>query len=154
MYDAFLFDVQVRYALGYHNLGEGAFELRTVYNFRNRLSEHMQKTGENLLDGTFASASEIPGRAIADIPHPLMPVTRELFKGRRAQLWFIHLNHTNRELDAPDVALIAGARLAADMLDDPDTATAALLKEWRAIMSDLVKASDAGPLSLDDVDSM
>ena len=55
------------------------------------------------VDGTFASANEIPGRAIADIPHPLMPVTRELFKGRRAQLWFIHLNHTNRELDAPDV---------------------------------------------------
>jgi pyrroloquinoline quinone biosynthesis protein B len=55
------------------------------------------------VDGTFASANEIPGRAIAEIPHPLMPVTRELFKGRRAQLWFIHLNHTNRELDAPDV---------------------------------------------------
>jgi pyrroloquinoline quinone biosynthesis protein B len=55
------------------------------------------------VDGTFASADEIPGRAIADIPHPLMPVTRELFKGRRAQLWFIHLNHTNRQLDAPDV---------------------------------------------------
>ena len=55
------------------------------------------------VDGTFASANEIPGRAIADIPHPLMPLTRELFKGRRAQLWFIHLNHTNRELDAPDV---------------------------------------------------
>ena len=58
MYDAFLFDVQVRYALGYRNLGEGAFELRTVYNFRNRLSEHMQKTGENLLDGTFASVTD------------------------------------------------------------------------------------------------
>jgi pyrroloquinoline quinone biosynthesis protein B len=55
------------------------------------------------VDGTFASADEIPGRAIADIPHPLMPVTRELFKGRRAQLWFIHLNHTNRQLDASDV---------------------------------------------------
>lgn len=55
------------------------------------------------VDGTFASADEIPGRSIADIPHPLMPVTRELFKGRRAQLWFIHLNHTNRDLDAPDV---------------------------------------------------
>ena len=32
-----------------------------------------------------------------------MPATRELFAGRRAQLWFIHLNHTNRELDAADV---------------------------------------------------
>ncbi len=55
------------------------------------------------IDGTFASADEIPGRSIADIPHPLMPVTRALFAGRRAQLWFIHLNHTNRELDAADV---------------------------------------------------
>ena len=32
--DAILFDVQVRYAVGYDNLGEGEFELRTVYNFR------------------------------------------------------------------------------------------------------------------------
>jgi len=58
MYDAFLFDVQVRYALGYHSLGEGAFELRTVYNFRARLSEHMQETGENLLDQAYAAATD------------------------------------------------------------------------------------------------
>jgi len=58
MHDAFLFDMQVRYALGYRNLGEGAFELRTVYNFRARLSEHMQQTGENLLDETFASVTD------------------------------------------------------------------------------------------------
>ena len=56
-----------------------------------------------LLDGTFASAEEIPGRSIADIPHPLMPATRERLRGTRAALWFIHLNHTNRELDAADV---------------------------------------------------
>jgi pyrroloquinoline quinone biosynthesis protein B len=55
------------------------------------------------VDGTFASADEIPGRSIADIPHPLMPATRDLLRGTRAQLWFIHLNHTNRELDAKDV---------------------------------------------------
>ena len=55
------------------------------------------------LDGTFASADELPGRAIADIPHPLMPATRGLLKGARGQVWFIHLNHTNRELDARDV---------------------------------------------------
>ena len=61
------------------------------------------------LDGTFASAGEIPGRAIADIPHPLMSDTRARLKGSRAQLWFIHLNHTNQELEAPDVARM-GAR--------------------------------------------
>src|SRR3990172_9182163 len=47
MYDSFYFDLQVRFALGYRNLGEGQFDLRTVYNFRHRLSEHMQKSGEN-----------------------------------------------------------------------------------------------------------
>lgn len=56
-----------------------------------------------LLDGSFASATEIPGRSIEDIPHPLMPVTRQLLQGVRSAVWFIHLNHTNTELDAPDV---------------------------------------------------
>ncbi len=58
MYDAFTFDVQVRYALGYHNLGEGDFELRTTYNFRRRLTEHMVGTGENLLDRAFAQITD------------------------------------------------------------------------------------------------
>lgn len=56
------------------------------------------------LDGTFAAASEIPGRSIADIPHPLMPATRDLLRGLGTTIWFIHINHTNREIDAPDVA--------------------------------------------------
>jgi pyrroloquinoline quinone biosynthesis protein B len=56
------------------------------------------------LDGTFASADELPGRPMTEIPHPLMPITRELLRGTRARVWFIHLNHTNKEIDAPDVA--------------------------------------------------
>jgi len=55
------------------------------------------------LDGTFASADEIPGRVTADIPHPLISVTRDLLHGVRARVWFIHLNHTNAQIDAPDV---------------------------------------------------
>jgi pyrroloquinoline quinone biosynthesis protein B len=55
------------------------------------------------LDGSFASPDEIPGRSIADIPHPLMHDTRARLKGARAQLWFIHLNHTNPALNAADV---------------------------------------------------
>ncbi len=51
--DAFTFNLQVRYALGYENLGDGEFDLRTVYNFRHRLSEHQQTTGQNLLDKAF-----------------------------------------------------------------------------------------------------
>jgi pyrroloquinoline quinone biosynthesis protein B len=55
------------------------------------------------LDGTFASPSELPGRDISQIPHPMMSVTRQLLRGTRAKLWFIHLNHSNPELDAADV---------------------------------------------------
>jgi hypothetical protein len=56
--DAFLYDIQVRYALGYENLGEGEFDLRTVYNFRHRLSEHMRQTGENLIEQAFEQITD------------------------------------------------------------------------------------------------
>ncbi len=32
LYDSFIFDMKVRYALGLYELGEGHFELRTLYN--------------------------------------------------------------------------------------------------------------------------
>jgi pyrroloquinoline quinone biosynthesis protein B len=56
-----------------------------------------------LLDGTFASPAEVKGRDIAEIPHPMMSVTRNLLRGIRARVWFIHVNHTNPELGAADV---------------------------------------------------
>jgi len=37
--------MQVRYALGYQQLGAGDFELRSLYNFRQRLSRYMQAHG-------------------------------------------------------------------------------------------------------------
>src|SRR3990170_5418308 len=58
MYDAFCFDLQIRFALGYKNLGDGQFDLRTVYNFRHRLAEHMQKTGVNLIEQSFERISD------------------------------------------------------------------------------------------------
>ena len=58
MYDAFCYDLQVRYALGYRTLGEGHFELRTMYNFRRRLSVHMQESGEHLLEKVFEDVTD------------------------------------------------------------------------------------------------
>jgi pyrroloquinoline quinone biosynthesis protein B len=57
-----------------------------------------------LVDGTFASPDEIPGRSVDDIPHPMMQTTRDLLRGTKAMLRFIHVNHTNRQLEAQDVA--------------------------------------------------
>ena len=51
------------------------------------------------LDGTFFDAGEIPGRSIADIPHPLVPETVARVGPRPpARTVFVHLNHTNRLL--------------------------------------------------------
>ena len=58
MYDHYIYDMQVRYALGYNNFGEGEFELRTVYNFRARLTNHMEETGENLIEKTFEQITD------------------------------------------------------------------------------------------------
>ena len=58
MYDHFCYDVQVRRALGLRDLGEGHFRLRTIYNFRLRLTNHMQETGENLFEQVFEQITD------------------------------------------------------------------------------------------------
>jgi hypothetical protein len=58
LHDHFIFDVQVRYALGYNQLGEGEFELRTLYNFRQRLVKHLNETGENLVEKVFEQVTD------------------------------------------------------------------------------------------------
>jgi pyrroloquinoline quinone biosynthesis protein B len=50
------------------------------------------------LDGTFYFADEIPGRSIADIPHPLVPDTAARLGRPAAKVFFVHFNHTNRLL--------------------------------------------------------
>jgi len=58
MYEHYLFDLQTRHALGLDQLGEEHFELRTVYNFRQRLSQYMQEKGVNLLDQAFEQVTD------------------------------------------------------------------------------------------------
>lgn len=57
-YEHFIFDLQVRYALGYEHLSEGYFAIRTICEFRRRLSEHMQATGENLFEAAFEQVTD------------------------------------------------------------------------------------------------
>lgn len=57
LHEQILFNVQVRYALGLRDMSTVPFDLRTLYNFRQRLSEHMQVTGENLLEEVFVAVT-------------------------------------------------------------------------------------------------
>jgi len=72
-----------------------------------------------LVDGTFEDAAEVPGRSLAEIPHPLVGETMALLSppALRGRVHFIHLNHTNRLLwDPAAVQAIEarGFRLARD----------------------------------------
>ena len=55
-----------------------------------------------LLDGSFYSPGEVPGRNIEDIPHPMVPHTMDLLQEvarGETEVAFIHLNNTNPALD-------------------------------------------------------
>lgn len=66
-----------------------------------------------LLDGTFWSLDELPGRALDDIPHPLMPQTMDALQAvvdrKKTRVVLTHLNNTNPALDdrGPQQAEIA-----------------------------------------------
>jgi pyrroloquinoline quinone biosynthesis protein B len=54
-----------------------------------------------LLDASFYSANEVPGRNIEDIPHPLVPHSMDLLQShvnRGDRVLFTHLNNTNPAL--------------------------------------------------------
>ena len=52
-----------------------------------------------LIDGTFFSAAEVGNRNIAEIPHPLVQESMQLFDAlpakEKEKIMFIHFNHTN-----------------------------------------------------------
>lgn len=55
-----------------------------------------------LLDGTFHDLTELPGRDVTKIGHPLVTATMDLLEERvrqgRVRVFFTHLNHSNRAL--------------------------------------------------------
>jgi hypothetical protein len=59
LYEHFLFDLQVRYALGCDNVAEDNFDLRTLYYLRRRMSQYaLQENGENLMAVVFEQITD------------------------------------------------------------------------------------------------
>jgi len=58
LYDNYLFDVQVRYALGLRELDEGSFDLRTLYNFRSAVVQYEREHGVNLITQATAQITD------------------------------------------------------------------------------------------------
>jgi len=59
------------------------------------------------IDGTFFDAKELPGRNLAEIPHPLIRESMQRFAklpaSERAKIRFVHLNQSNPALRDPSV---------------------------------------------------
>lgn len=53
-----------------------------------------------LLDATFCSAAELPGRDLSQVPHPLAADTARRLAGVACDVRLIHLNHSNPLLQA------------------------------------------------------
>jgi len=67
------------------------------------VTELLEKVDIALLDGTFYSADELPGRQVEEIGHPLieqsMDLLQRLVDDQGLQVYFTHLNHSNPALD-------------------------------------------------------
>lgn len=68
------------------------------------VSELVQQVDYALLDATFYSGEELPGRDMSKIPHPPVVDSMKLFEKldlqQRKKIYFTHLNHSNLLLDA------------------------------------------------------
>ena len=87
-----------------------------------RLEALLARCDVALLDGSFFADGEIPGRSMAEIPHPFVVESLErlarLPAGERAKVRFTHLNHTNPAADPASAARrrieAAGMRVLAE----------------------------------------
>lgn len=63
------------------------------------IRDYIKQCDYLLLDGTFYKEGELPGRNMAEIPHPFvqesMAVFQNLSSAEKSKIWFIHFNHTN-----------------------------------------------------------
>ena len=113
-YDAVRYNVQVRYAMGLYDLGQEVFTLRTVYNFRRAVADHMSTTGENLFEQVF---NQVTGEQLkayelrsARLRMDSTQVASNIRNMSRLQLLVEVLQRVHRMLDAAD-----RDRYAADM---------------------------------------
>jgi len=58
LYEHYCYDLQVRYAMGYDRLGDGDFEIRSLYYFRERLSKYNAEECINLLEKAFEQITD------------------------------------------------------------------------------------------------
>lgn len=79
--------------------------------WERRIEDVLGTVDVALLDGTFHDGGELPGRAMAEIPHPFIVESLRRFASLpasvRARVRFTHLNHSNPAADPAGAAAAA-----------------------------------------------
>jgi pyrroloquinoline quinone biosynthesis protein B len=81
--------------------------------WNRKVAEAVASVAVALVDGTFWSLDELPGRTLDEVPHPLMTQTMDALQAvvdrKQARVVLTHLNNTNPALDdgGPEQAEIA-----------------------------------------------
>jgi pyrroloquinoline quinone biosynthesis protein B len=72
-------------------------------DWTTKIEDVLKTVDRAYLDGTFYDDKELPGRNLAEVPHPLITTSMKRFaplpKAERDKVHFLHLNHTNPALD-------------------------------------------------------
>lgn len=110
-HDAVRFDLQVRHALGMHNLSEEVFTLRTVYNFRRAVEAHAGRTGENLFEKVFEQVTGEQQKVYhvrsTTLRMDSTQIASNIRNMSRLQLLVEVLHRVHRMLDEPDQQRLA-----------------------------------------------
>jgi len=93
--------------------------------WRHSITEEAGKADYALLDGTFYSPDELPGRDLSRIGHPFIQDSMHILGGlpdkKRTRIYFTHLNHSNPAIFPQEDAAVrirrAGFDVAADGLE-------------------------------------
>ncbi len=111
LYENYCYNLQVRYALGYDRLGDGDFEIRTLYYFRERLSRYNVEKSVNLLEQAF---EQITDAQIVDLKvrtgmqrMDSTQIASNIVSASRLQLLVEALQRVERILNAADKARLA-----------------------------------------------
>ncbi len=78
-------------------------DIQSWSGWHRSIKEEVEKTDIAILDGTFFSPDELPGRDLTKIGHPFITTSLKILKDTvrsgRKKVLFTHLNHTNLALN-------------------------------------------------------
>ncbi len=102
-------------------------DIQNWYGWNRSIKEEVEQADIAILDGTFFSPEELPGRDLTKIGHPFITTTMDILKdtlrvhSKSKKVFFTHLNHSNLALNPEGeerkAVLEAGCHIASEGME-------------------------------------